>query len=62
MGLLIRDLDEFNPPVEIPQGKVTVRLLKRGLPGEFLEVLVTDRGVTEQVLTVPAGVSVEAVP
>ena len=60
MGLLIRDLDEFNPPVEIPQGKVTVRLMRFG--GDFIEISRTDRGVTEMILTVPTGVSVEVVP
>ena len=60
MGLLIRDLDEFNPPVEIPQGKVTIRLMRFG--GDFIQVEQHDRGVTEMILTVPTGVSVEVVP
>lgn len=61
MGLLIKDLDEWNPPVEV-QGRVTIRLVTSPLPGDFLEVLHTDRGVTEMILTVPSGVSIEAVP
>lgn len=62
MGLLIRDLDEFNPPVTLPEGRVMIRLLKSGAPGMFIEILVSDRGVTEQVLTVPSGVSIEEIP
>jgi hypothetical protein len=57
MGLVITDVDKSNPPIEVKSGKVLVMH-----KGYFIEILQVDRGVVEQVLTVPRAVEIEVVP
>jgi hypothetical protein len=57
MKLRVTDPDKSNPPIEVNSGKVLV--LHKGY---FIEVLQIDRGVVQQVCTVPRALEIEAVP